>query len=206
MQNPLRPPAVLAALGALALMASFLWKPGLAPRFAGLSNLSLPARAGGLTLAQELLIDPLVRDALPTADIRQCEYRDISGESVQLTLIAGRDRDSLHDPRSCMVGAGWRIEDDRVGPLPGVDISVRRCIMAQGDQRYEAVYGYVASGEVLAEPTQIRGRMLAAALLGRKDRPVCFFRLVRRAERLRKTTFDTFAATLWRELNLEKRF
>ncbi len=206
MQNPLRPPAVLAALGALALVVSFLWKPALAQRFVGLSNLTLPARAGELRLVGELPIDPLVRDALPTADIRQCEYRDSSGESVQLTLIAGRDRDSLHDPRSCMVGAGWGIESDRVEPLPGAGISLRRCTMAQGESRYEALYGYVLGGEVLAEPTRIRGRMLATALLGRKDRPVCFFRLVRRAERLEKTTFDIFAATLWQKLNLEKRF
>jgi hypothetical protein len=206
MQDPLRPPAVLAVLGALTLITSYLWKPGLAPRYVGLSNLTLPARAGELALARELPVDPLVRAALPTADIRQCEYRAASGESVQLTLIAGRDRDSLHDPRSCMVGAGWRIEDDRVEPLAGAGISLRRCTMAQADQRYEALYGYVLGGEVLAEPTQIRARMLATAVLGRKDRPVCFFRLVRRAERLPQKTFDQFSASLWRELNLERRF
>ncbi|MGC4042937.1 MAG: exosortase-associated EpsI family protein [Armatimonas sp.] len=207
MQTPtFSPEKSIAIMCVAALTVSYFWKAEAAPAFAGLSQVTLPKHIGTFVRSGPLPIDPLVRSAIPTADIRRQLYSLPTGEDVELTLIAGRDRDSLHDPRSCMVGAGWRIEDDRVELLPGTSVSLRRCTLAQGTQRFDVLYGYVADGKVLAEPTQIRGRMLAAALLGRRGSPVCFFRLLRPTGRISADKFDAFAAELWGELHLETRF
>lgn len=200
------PEKTLAILCVVALGISWGWKAESAPAFAGLTRMALPTQVGKLKAKGPLPVDSLVRNAIPTADIRRHLYSLPSGESVELTLIAGRDRDSLHDPRSCMVGAGWQIENDRVEPLKGTAVSLRRCTLAQGNQRFEVLYGYVAEGKVLAEPTQIRGRMLAAALLGRRGSPVCFFRLLAPAGRIPPEDFERFAAELWKALHLETRF
>jgi hypothetical protein len=197
----------LALLGLTALGISWFWRPETGKVSRSLIGLTLPMQSGALVRTESLTVDPLVRGALPTADISRTLYTlPSSGEGVELTLIAGSDRDALHDPRSCMVGAGWRIENDRVEPLAGTGTRLRRCTLAQGAQRFDVVYGYVCEGNVLAEPTQIRGRMLTAAVLGRKDAPVCFFRLLRPAGRIPDTTFEPFAAALWNALDLEKRF
>lgn len=200
------PEKILAVLCVGALGISWCWKAQSAPPFVGLTEMALPARVGKLKAKGPLPVDTLVSKAIPTADIRRHLYALPSGESIELTLIAGRDRDSLHDPRSCMVGAGWQIENDRVEPLKGTQISLRRCTLTQGTQRFEVLYGYVAEGKVLAEPTQIRGRMLAAALLGRRGSPVCFFRLLYPAGHIPASEVDSFAAELWQVLHLETRF
>ena len=201
MSHALRPAALLALAGACALGASRLWNPARASR-AVESAAVLPARAGEFVSGGEEPVDPVVRAALSTASVRRRTYLGPSGATVEATLIVGGDRTALHDPRSCMVGAGWRIEDDRTETLPTADVAVRRCTLAGSLGRFDALYLYVTEGgDSVASPTAIRWQMLSAALRGGRERPVRFLRLLQPAGPGSADRLSRLAAALWPSLS-----
>ncbi|MES2464721.1 MAG: exosortase-associated EpsI family protein, partial [Armatimonadota bacterium] len=118
----------LTGIAAAALLFSLLWNPPPPPRYEGLTTVRerVPAKMAGYTLVGDNEMSADVLQALASADLLSRTYRsEATGDSVDFTLIGGTDRNALHDPRSCLVGAGWRIENDHVETIPGTTIPIR---------------------------------------------------------------------------------
>ena len=154
--------------------------------------------------------------------------KDIASQ-FDFVVLTGTDRTALHDPRGCMVGAGWAVQNDRTETLPGTNAPVRACDMvgledvvgqksgfgtpdkvARKGISYEVLYVYLVDGKLVQGVTQIRGQMLLSALVGQQNRPVYYTVFMRshrddpqrdrqEGERLRQ-----FAGTMWEALNLQK--
>ena len=150
---------------------------------------------------------PEVKAALSSADLISRTYTQ-NGDTMDFVLIGGTDRTALHDPRSCLVGAGWRLENDHTEALPGAGISVHAChaVGAAGQPGLDIVYLYVVDGRIIDQVTQIRAAMLWSALLGRKNTPVYFLRFTRplsddaAQQADRHTQLEHFAAQMWTAL------
>lgn len=182
MQEIRRAGYILIGIMAVALTCAFMWRPAPPAKFHGLAALDVPLRVGGY-LGHDVPVDSVTRAALASADIISREYRSPAGAIVDLTLIGGTDRSALHDPRSCLVGAGWKLNDDRVEALPGnPSVPVRMCtaqIQSPGSatQGVDILYLYVSHGRVISSATEIRLALLEAALFDQSDSPVYYIRL-----------------------------
>ena len=182
---PIRRSAYLLALLTLgAVLLSLVWRPAPPTAFVGVTSADVPTTIGGWVSQGDYRIAPEVRVALSSADIVSRTYaaRDAASTDTLLdfVLIGGTDRNALHDPRSCLVGGGWRMDNDHVEPLPGTGADARACeaIGPPGGSNVDIVYLYVVDGRIRNAVTQIRAEMLASALLGRRNRPVYFLRVL----------------------------
>lgn len=212
MSNLRRPAYLLVVLSALACAVTLVWHPARASRFTGLASVRarIPAQVAGYESPGEEQMDSVVRGALGTADLYQRTYTDQSGHTAQLVLIGGTDRNALHDPRSCMVGAGWRIEDDHTEAVPGTSVTARSCrlVGGAGGAAYEVLYLYVVDGQIVNQATQIRSQMMLSALVGKKNRPVCFVRFLRPlspgalSDEVEHARFLRFAGETWNQMRL----
>lgn len=219
MSSVRRSAAVLSLLFLAANAVAFAWRPAPAAQAASADALSVPNSVGGFTSRGDVPMPDDVKKALASATMVARSYEGPgSAVPVDFILIGGTDRSALHDPRSCLVGDGWRITDDRSETLPGAaGVPVRSCRIVKGEEgggeaAYEMLYLYVVDGKVVERVTEIRGRMLAAALLGRKGAPTYFLRFVRPADAAPQTgtaeppakdgdrELRRFAAAMWAEL------
>lgn len=206
---------LLSALTAAALGLSLVWQPAPPPRYQGLVavRLRIPDQAAGFNLVGENPVSEPVKQALAEADLLSRTYHNSkSDQTVDFTLIGGTDRSSLHDPRSCLIGAGWQIEGDHVETLPGTTVAVRVCrvlsksspSVAGPSEGYEALYLYVVDGKTIHQVTEIRAQMLLSAMVGRKQTPVCFVRFMRplqadpAADAVSRQQFLDFARQMWK--------
>jgi len=163
---------------------------------------------GGFSSPGDYKLDPGVLRALSTGDVISRMYSD-GTNNVDFVMIGGTDRGALHDPRSCLVGAGWSLENDHTEALPGTDLQVRSChaIGPPGMPSYDIIYLYVVDGHVINQPTQIRAKMLMSALLGRRNTPVYFLRyMVQDATQgtvdpATHSAMQRFAASMWQTLS-----
>lgn len=211
MQNVRGTAYLLAALGIAAWCFSMFWKPTPPPKYRGLDVVRdrIPAVAAGYEKGSANTFSDAVLKALAAADIVSYPYKGDTG-TFDLTLIGGTDRSALHDPRSCLVGAGWRIENDHTEPLPGTDVEARVCTATGGSDGvdYEIIYLYVVGDRIINHVTQIRTQMLLSALVGRKGTPVCFVRFQRPIPRgggddpEEAKRFRAFAAEMWNTLRV----
>ncbi|MDX1931814.1 MAG: EpsI family protein [Capsulimonadales bacterium] len=210
MSNIRRSAYILGLTTAAIFGASLLWQPAPPPKFTGLDRAAVPIVLQDYRSEGDETVSEPVRAALSAADLLSRTYRSAGGRSVQFTLIAGTDRSALHDPRSCLVGAGWEIRDDHTEAIPGTGIRARVCRVVNTSlrQAHEMVYLYVADGRIVTEVTDIRLRMLMSALIGRKGAPITFVRFMRplpagaetsSADRAR---FLEFVAEMWNRLKL----
>jgi hypothetical protein len=199
-----------------ALASSLIWRPSPPPKFGGLMAADLPRRVSAgdsaFAFAGEQPIAESARRQLTSASLVSVAYVPAGGSNprrrVDVTLIGGTDRSALHDPRSCFVGAGWRIEGDHTEPIPGTPLTARACTLRQDDGSgvYDVLYLYLVDGRVVDDVTRIRTEMALSALLGRKNRPVYFVRFTRPAAAAGPVGADEhaellrFAAALWREV------
>ena len=199
-----------------ALGTAMVWKPAPPPRFLGLTGADVPRTLGGLRAASDDPVPADVKAALASADLLQRTYTpvgDQGGEAVDFVLIGGTDRSALHDPRSCLIGAGMQLEDDHLERLPGTDIQARAChaVGAPGTGGSDMLYLYVVNGKVINEVTQIRAAMLWSALLGRRGTPVYFLRFTRglnddaQANARGHDRLGRFAAEMWETLDPKMR-
>ena len=205
---------LLSLVTAMALGAMLVWHPAPPPRYAGLSAVRarIPAQTAGYHFVGDNPVSEPVRKALAAADLLSRAYRnDVTGQAVDFTLIGGTDRSSLHDPRSCLTGAGWRIEDDHVETIPGTETPIRVCRVLPGNaggMSYEALYLYVVDGKTINQVTEIRSEMLLSALIGRKNKPVCFVRFMRplltdpAADAASHRQFRDFVGQMWTTIRL----
>ena len=171
---------LLIALMAAALATAMVWKPAPPPKFSGITSAQIPHAVGSYTSSQDYQMAPDVLAALSSADIVSRTYGQ-GDSAIDFVLIGGTDRTALHDPRSCLVGAGWRLEDDHTETLPGTPVAARAChaVGLPGAPNYDIEYLYVVNGHTINQVTQIRAAMLWSALLGRKNTPVYFLRFMR---------------------------
>lgn len=176
---------LLATISVLASVISLVWKPAPPPAFVGISSGEVPTQLGAFHSLGDYQMPPEVQAALSSADIVARSYSDARPEDhdpqpIDFVLIGGTDRSALHDPRSCLVGGGWKLEADHIEPLPGTSVDVRSCHAVSGPEGdgYDILYLYVVDGAVRNKVTEIRAEMLVSAVLGRKNRPVYFLRFM----------------------------
>ena len=171
---------LLALLIGTALATAMVWKPAPPPHFAGVTGSDVPRTVNGYRALGDDPVPPDVKAALASADLLSRTYRKAAA-TVNFVLIGGTDRSALHDPRSCLIGAGMQIENDRLEALPGTTVEARTChaVGQPGIGGYDIIYFYLVNGKIVNQVTQIREAMLWSALLGRRGAPVYFLRFTR---------------------------
>ena len=163
------------------------WNPAHARAQVGLATADVPAALAGYQSTGDYLQPAAVRDALPGATILSRSYQDTQGNAsgngtapLDFVLVSGASRDSLHDPRYCLTGAGWRLSDVHEELLPGTSARMAVCEAATTSTSPDVTvaYFYFVNGHVISDPTQIRATLLWSALLGRQGAPAYFFRFL----------------------------
>jgi EpsI family protein len=78
--------------------------------------------------------------------IRRYQSRD--GESVELAVIAGRRKQTVHNPGFCMAGGGWEtVSQERIDiSLPDRKLPATRSVMIAGNRQLLATY-FFTDGE-----------------------------------------------------------
>ena len=205
---------LLAVVIGVALLISALWKPAPPARFAGLTGADVPRTAGGWVSGPDESVPAEVQAALSSASLTSRTYQPPesgmadSASPVNFVLIGGTDRSALHDPRSCLIGAGMQIQDDHLESLPGTGIKARACRAVTGTSTggFDIIYLYLVNGRIINSATQIRAAMLWSALLGQRGTPVYFLRFTRplysdpRQDALGHAAMLQFATSLWTRL------
>jgi len=106
----------------------------------------------------DVTIDKETRDVLGPGDFLLRVYENKSAAEAPVDLFIAyfpsqRSGDTIHSPKNCLPGAGWRpIESDRVElSLPGQpSFPAIRYLIARGDERKLVWYWYQAHGRALA--------------------------------------------------------
>lgn len=200
----------LAAVLLIALVCSFVWKAPRAPRFERLPETIAPNHLLGFS-GRPAPVSAVTLEALENAQLIDRQYTSSDGFSIDFALIGGSDRDELHDPRSCLIGEGARIDNDRVEALSGTPLKVRACDVIFGSDsasRADIIYLYFTKQGSISSATDIRVRLLSSALMFRQDQPIYFLRFMtpvpveaddedRRAIHCRLTGF---ASQMWRRI------
>ena len=169
-----------------ALATAMVWKPAPPPHFTGVATADVPRDLDGYSAPQDDVLPPDVRAALASTDPISRTYQQ-GGSEVNFLLIGGTDRSALHDPRSCLIGAGMQLENDHVELLPGTGVAARACRAVSqtatpghpGEVGDDILYLYIVNGKIINQVTQIRAAMLWSAVLGQRGTPVYFLRFTR---------------------------
>lgn len=195
---------LLTVLLGATLLAGWVWKPPVAARFAGLAGQDVPRVVTGLS-GRDYQLDPAARATIASGSVL-CRTYGSGGAAVDFTLIGGKDRQALHDPRTCLTGGGWTLINDHAEQLPGANVDVQSCqAVGRADAPgYDIVYLYVVDGKRISRIDQIRAQMLWGALIGREEVPVYFFRFMQpldpdqAVDAARHQHLLRFAAQMWR--------
>lgn len=160
------------------LLVGWAWRPPAPARFLGATGQDVPRIVAGLH-GSDYDIDSAARATIASASILCRTYGEGAG-AVDFTLIGGKDRQALHDPRTCLIGGGWMLSNDHAEHLPGTDVDVQSCqATGRADAPgYDIVYLYLVNGKRISEINQIRAQMLWGALTGREEVPVYFLRFM----------------------------
>jgi hypothetical protein len=222
---------LLAGLVSLAFLVGQFWNPPAPAPFRGLESVTLPDKVVGYASRGDVALPEKTRATLGGSDFVARTYTNMNDitSSFDFALLAGTDRTTLHDPRGCMIGAGWTVENDHTEMLPGTKIAMRVSDMvgesdtpakvqaggfgapdriARKGLRYEVLYTYLVDGAIVQQVTQIRWQMLLASLLGQKGRPVyyCVFMRPHRDDVVRDREdgerLRRFADAMWQKMDL----
>ena len=203
---------LLALLIGAALLTAMVWKPAPPVRFAGLTGRDVPRVVGGYRSGPDEPVPADVQAALSSATLTSRTFQPEAGSAaadpLNFVLIGGTDRSALHDPRSCLIGAGMQVTDDHLEQLPGTGIQARACRAVGGASAggFDIIYLYLVNGRVINQATQIRAAMLWSALLGQRGTPVYFLRFTRpihsdpRSEATGHAAMLQFATEMWTRL------
>jgi len=196
--------AALVLAFAAANVGFSVWHPPPLPEATALDSRLVPRSVAGYTSAGDLPVPPETRAVLPGAGITSRRYVR-GGALMDFLLISGAHGVALHDPRLCL--SGWLLSDPATESLPGTPVTMQVYDAAtQPDVPPSLLVGYfyVAGGQVISSPSQIRVSLLWGDLLGREGAPVFFFRFVQplgttpadnQAAHLR---LQAFTAQMWR--------
>lgn len=196
-----------------ALATAMIWKPAPPAHFVGITSADVPREMAGYSAPEDDILPADVRAALASTDPLSRNYHSSSGD-VNFLLIGGTDRSALHDPRSCLIGAGMQLENDHVERLAGTQVEARSCRAvsqnvvpgASAQPGYDILYLYIVNGKVINQATQIRAAMLLSAVLGQRGTPVYFLRFTRSTSRNPQDSaadhagLQQFAAEMWKSL------
>lgn len=171
---------LLVCIFAAALLTNKVWSVPPPPKFVGVTSAEIPKDLDGYVSGQDLDQPDSVKKQLGSADVIERTYSGSGPLPIDFVMIGGTDRSALHDPRSCLVGAGWRLENDHSEALPGANIDTRSCHAVGNAEAasQDMIYLYVVGGRIIDSPTQIRFAMLKSALIGQKGTPVYFLRFM----------------------------
>ena len=201
---------ILAAFVAVAFAISLMWNPPPSPKFVGIAAREVPDQMGTFAKLEDRELDEQTRDTLKSASLFSRLYGDANASHppIDLTIIGGTDRDALHDPRSCLVGSGWELANDRLVPLPGTNVIAHMCVAESKaeNQKNAMMYLYVVDGHIVNQVRDIRFEMGISALLGKKNRPVFFVRCMQQIpmdakdDKEAEAQLAAFSAEVWKSM------
>lgn len=109
-------------------------------------------RSGRGFYSQVVPLSQFERDMLGEASGYKFIY-DWKGTQYMLTILDGtHNRQAVHDPRYCFIGAGWQIERDESIRFGGG--KARRLELVDGEQRSEALFFYSTGDAVFNQPLE----------------------------------------------------
>ena len=188
------------------LVLGWAWKPAPFSRFVGMTDQDVPRVVAGLG-SHDYDLDPASRATIASASVL-CRTYGQGQNSLDFVLIGGKDRQALHDPRTCLTGGGWVLTNAHPERLPGTDVDVQSCqAVGRADSPgYDTLYLYVVGGKRISQIAQIRTEMLWGALIGREGVPVYFLRFAQPLDpnpatnAVRHQHLLRFAAQMWHSL------
>ena len=195
---------LLVLVFAAALLTASVWKPAPPPPFHGLGSGDVPRAVAGYSAPTDYEMTPDVKASLQGADTVSRTYiRD--QDQIDFVLLGGNSRENLHDPRSCLTGAGWALADSHPETLPGTNADIQAChaIGMPGQPGYDVLYLYVVDGKRITDVSQIRMQMLIAAVIGKQNAPVYMLRFMEplssdpQTQAQTHTRLMAFAAQMW---------
>lgn len=198
---------ILMLLVGSALVTAMAWRPPPPKHFVGIATTDVPRNVGGFSAPTDYTMSKATIDALSTADIISRTY--VNGPSqVDFVLLGGTSREALHDPRSCLTGAGWVLAGDHTEQLPGTDADVHACeaVGMPGTPGFDVLYLYVVGGRRISSVGQIRREMLWNAVIGRINEPVYMLRFMEplnddpNKQAAAHARMLAFAAHMWTQL------
>ncbi len=162
-----------------ALLSAMVWRPAPPKPFVGLASRDVPREVGGYAAPRDYEMTADVKAMLQGADTVSRTYSQ-GPDTIDFVLLGGNTRENLHDPRSCLAGAGWALADDHTERLPGTGVDVHACraIGLPGVPGFDVLYLYVVDGKRISAVSQIRMQMLMSALVGKQNAPVYMLRFM----------------------------
>ncbi len=128
---------------------------------------AFPDRLGDWTCADRQVLDDETIGNLGVTDYLLCNFRNAERGAVVNVYLGyhasqireeggGAGVNAIHPPAHCLPGSGWDIIDNRplVLDLPGMPeapATVRRLVVARGDDRQLTYYWYQSRGRVVSQ-------------------------------------------------------
>jgi exosortase D (VPLPA-CTERM-specific) len=176
--SQVRPAPALAATAVLVITAAvspwLVQRPLAVPTRASLAT--FPA-AIGPWVGRRSQLEPGFQNVLKLDDYLLADYRAVDAPPVNLYVAwydsqqAGR---SAHSPRACLPGDGWRIEELRRVPLPGIDVEghplwANRAVIGRGPERQLVYYWFQQRGRVLTSEYLVKAYLFWDLLTRRRS-------------------------------------
>lgn len=112
-------------------------------------------------------LDSIVLDALKLDDYLLADYRNADGQAVNFYVAyygSQRSGASVHSPRSCLPGGGWRIESHTQVTLDE-GLRANRFIIRMGESRQLVYYWFKQRDRIITNEFSVKWYMLLDALM-----------------------------------------
>ncbi|EGV27608.1 EpsI family protein [Thiorhodococcus drewsii AZ1] len=121
-------------------------------------------------------LDQIYIDALKFDDYLLADYRDPAGASINLYVAyygSQRNGATVHSPKSCLPGGGWRIQDFSQRDVSGAEVGnqplrVNRSLIQMGDERLLVYYWFQQRGRVMTNEYLVKWYLFWDALTGNR--------------------------------------
>jgi EpsI family protein len=104
---------------------------------------------------------------LPDASLIR-RFESASGQAVELAVVAGHRKQTIHTPGFCMAGGGWELSSQRVYTLqlPGGPVPATRAVMVRNGARVVATYFFTDGRFSTPNLMRFQGEQLLRRLKG----------------------------------------
>jgi len=117
-------------------------------------------------------LEQIYIDALKFDDYLLADYRDPAGDSINFYVAyygSQRKGASVHSPKSCLPGGGWRIQHFSQREVPGAEVGnqplrVNRSLIQMGDERLLVYYWFQQRGRVMTNEYLVKWYLFWDAL------------------------------------------
>ncbi|MBK1725257.1 VPLPA-CTERM-specific exosortase XrtD [Thiocystis violacea] len=117
-------------------------------------------------------IEPIYLDALKLDDYLMADYRNPTGDLINLYIAyyeSQRKGASVHSPKSCLPGGGWRLQDFSQRAIPGTGVGgqpirVNRSLIQMGEKRALVYYWFQQRGRVMTNEYLVKWYLFWDAL------------------------------------------